>query len=125
MVSLDGIVLPGVLIDGEFSRPTVKSVVEYSLGGTPIVWEQQLMAKPLTLVGGPDFGWIQRSTLLALYSIANVPGSVYSLVYNGSEYKVRFMNEAPPVISAEPIVGRVNSDGLDYYHSLVIKLMEL
>ena len=125
MVTLEGVLLPDVLIDKEFERPTVKSIVEFSLGGNPIIWEQPLIAKPLTLIGGQDFAWIKRSVLKEIYALATVPGSVYSLDYNGTIYKVRFMNESTPVISAEPIVGRVNNDDEDYYHSLTIKLMEL
>lgn len=125
MIVLGGIELPNVLIDNEFARQGVRSVVKYSLGGAPIVWEQELQAKPMDLVGGGDFAWIKRSVLLQLYSIANVPGSIYSLDYNGTTYQVRFRNEEPPVITAQPIVGRVNSDGEDYYCNLIVKLLEL
>ena len=125
MITLDGIELPNVLIDGEFPRPTVQSVVNYSLGGTAIVWEQPTQAKPLDLVGGSDFAWVKRSTLEALYNIAKQSGSVYSLNYNGTIYQVRFRNEDPPVIKATPIVGRVEQGLEDYYSDLVIKLLEL
>lgn len=125
MITLAGIELPEVLIQDEFARPSVDAKVDYSLGGTPIVWEQEVVAAPLDLVGGDDFAWIKRSTLQALYNIAKVPRSVYSLDYNGMLYRVRFRHEDQPVIEARPLVGRTTQDGEDYYNHLIIRLLEL
>jgi len=124
-ITLGGISLPDVVIENEFSQRQVRAVVEFSLGGSPLIWEDNYYGKDITLVGADDFAWIDRSTLQQLFAIAGVPNAFYTLDYEGELYSVRFKHEMPPVISATPIVPRPNHDSGDYYNNLEIRLMEI
>jgi len=124
-ITLGGVDLPDLLIENEFGFPGVDSRVEFSLGGTPIIWEQEMTGKPIDLRGTTDTGWITRSVLQSLYALAAVPGATYTLDYEGTIYTVRFRNEDRPVLAAKPAVGRPNQDTTDYYSDVSIKLMEV
>lgn len=125
MISLGGVVLPDVVIDNEFGEHKVRSVVEFSLGGRPIIWEDVAYGPALDLVGGEDYAWIDRQTLKELQGLSAVPQSSYTLIYESDTFLVRFRNEDAPVIEAQPIVARPNQDDSDWYQNLRIKLMKL
>lgn len=124
-ITLDGIELPDLVIEGEFEQTAVESMVDISLGGAPIIWEQSIGGRQINLAGTSDEAWIKRSVLLLLQSLANVPGASYVLSYEGVEVMVRFRNEDKPAISAVPVVTRPNQEDDDYYRDVLIKLMEI
>ena len=124
MVTLDGIQLPDLVIEDEFGFTGISSVVEHSLSGKPIIWEQKIGGKPITLKGTNRDAWIARSTLQQIHALATVVGAYYILNYESRIYSVRFRNEDVPVITATPITPRPNHDSNDYYNNLLIKLME-
>jgi hypothetical protein len=75
-------------------------------------------------MGGEDFAWITRGDLITLQTMANAINTTYTLRFNGEVHTVRFRHEEPPVISAEPLVERINHTATDWYKNLYIKLME-
>lgn len=125
-IFLGGAELPDLVNSDELAAPRVAAVVEKSVINTPIVFEgEQSTGQPITLVGGDDTAWITRSRLLAIQAMADVPGATYTLSYEGVERTVRFRNEDPPAVFAEPLVPRPNASGTDYYRNVTIKLMEV
>lgn len=122
-ITLDGISLPDLVIESEFAETKVRSVVEESLGGKPIVWETSRTLRILDLVGGSDFGWIERSVLALMRAKADIAGATYILVYESDTYTVRFRNEDSPTIEADPIIPRPNHADEDYYNNVRLKLM--
>lgn len=125
MISLEGITLPDLVWSGINTAP-VKAVTESALDGTPIIWEQSANGGLLIdLVGGDDNGWITKATLLNLWTLASTARAVYTLVYEGDTYTVRFRNEDHPAIEVDPVIGRPNPDGADNYNNVWIKLMEV
>lgn len=117
--------LTGLVIENEFSKQLIDSDVEYSLDGRPIIWEQEIPSgKAFDLIGTDDSGWLQRSVLNSLQTLAAVPNSSYTLRYEGELKTVRFRNEDQPVISADLIIDRSNPDDTDWYNNVRIKLME-
>jgi hypothetical protein len=124
-ITLAGISLPDLVIEDEYAQAGVRSVVEFSLGGRPIIWEDLRYGKTIDLVGTGDTGWIDRSTLEQLQSIANIPLQEFTLDYEGELKSVRFRQEDPPVISATPILPRPNHVDGDWYANVRIKLMEV
>ena len=122
-ITLDGITLPDLVIGNEFAETKVRSVVAESLGGKPIIWETSRSMRLLDLIGGDDFGWIERSVLVSLRARADVVGATYDLVYESDTYTVRFRNEDTPAIEAEPIIPRPNHAAGDYYNNVRLKLM--
>lgn len=124
-ITLAGITLPDLVIEDEYAQAGVRSVVEFSLGGRPIIWEDEKFGRTIDLVGGNDTGWIERSTLEQLKALANVPLQEFVLDYEGETKSVRFRQEDPPVISALPILPRPNHVDGDWYANVRIKLMEV
>lgn len=124
-IQLGGVDLPDLVIDAEYAQVNVASVVEFSLGGTPLIWEDNRFGNELDLVGGEDFGWIDRDTMEQLLALSSVPNNTYTLDFEGDIKVVRFRNESPPAISADPIIPRPNHDGSDWYNNVRIKLMEV
>lgn len=124
-VILEGITLPDLVIDNEFSNLKIRAEEEKSLSGRSIIWEQSTSFKPIDLIGGDDFGWISRTDLLQVQAFAEVAGATYTLNYEGTIYTVRFRNEDAPAIETDLVVPRSNPEGGDWYHNLRIKLMEI
>jgi hypothetical protein len=125
MIALEGITLPDLIRSVTGAAP-VKAVTETAMDGTPIIWEQSSVGGTLIdLLGGNDSGWIDKSTLDSLWALASVARAVYSLVYEGTTYTVRFRHENHPVIEADPVVGRPNPEGTDNYNNVWLKLMEV
>ncbi len=124
-ITLDTIALDDLLFLNEFEFSGVDSRVEQSLGGTPIIWEQEKTGKPIDLVGDDQSGWLTRQDVTDLMALAMVPNGQYPLNYEGRIFNVRFRNEDPPVISVSPVKPMPNSDPLDYYNNVQIKLMEV
>lgn len=124
-ITLGGVTLTDVVIDNEFGISEVESIVEFALDGTPLIWEQPKVSKEIDLVGGDDFAWMDRTTLLALQALARAIGATYTLSYEGATKTVRFRNEAPPVIEATPVIARPNQAAGDWYGGIIIRLMEV
>lgn len=123
---IDTIVIPDTLsLEEAYGNPLIVSTVDLTLGGTPIIHEQKILGKPLTLVGTDDRGWIDFSVLQSLIAIASVVNAQYTLLFEGQSFTVRFRHEDSPVIVAEPIVARPNHISTDQFNNVVINLMEL
>lgn len=122
-ITLDGIDLPDLVIENEFQETKVKAVVAESLGGKAIIWETSRSMRSIDLIGGVDFGAIERSVLVSLRALADVVGASYTLVYESSTYTVRFRNEEAGAIDASPINPRPNHADTDWYNNVKIKLM--
>jgi hypothetical protein len=123
--TIGGVTLPDVVIENEFAQAGVRSVVEFSLGGQPIVWEDYKYGKYIDLVGSTNQAWITRETLNDLLALIEIPSVSYTLDYEGDTITVRFRHEDPPVLIADPIAPRPNQGDSDYYNNLRIKLMEV
>jgi len=125
MIQLDSVILPDVLWPDRYQFTGVDSRMEKTLTGRPIVWEQSTQGRPITLAGGADFAWIEKSDLVDLLALAFVPNATYELSYEGELHTVRFRHEDSPCIEATPVLGRPNEASTDYYCNLTIKLMEV
>ena len=125
MILLGGIELPDLVWEGEFEFTGVAASVDFSLGGTPMVWEGAREGRPIDLVGGEDTAWISRSALESLKALAAVPLGVHTLDFEGTAYMVRFRHEEPPVISAEQVLPSPEADASDRFMNLRIRLMEV
>lgn len=124
-ITLDGVALPDLIIEGETSWSGIRSVVELALDGTPVIWEGEVAGKPIDLVGRSDTAWITRQVLFQIVDLAKVLNAEYVLDYEGEITNVRFRHEEGNVISAIPIVERPNQSDSDWYSDVYIKLMEV
>ncbi|GAF67703.1 unnamed protein product, partial [marine sediment metagenome] len=83
-ITLNGIKLSNLIIENPISWTGVESEVNLSLGGIPIIWEQQYSGKPFDLIDSePDSEWMTREILDQLLVLAAVPNTTYILVYEG------------------------------------------
>lgn len=124
-ITLEAISLPDLVISDEFAWSGVYSEVDRALSGGVIIWEKEIYGTPIDLVCGSDTAWIERSVLLELKTLVEVPNATYTLDYEGVVKTVRFRHEEGSVIIATPIVGRPNHEDSDLYSNVVIKLMEV
>jgi hypothetical protein len=124
-ITLNGTTLPDLVIEDEFSTPAVIGRTTPTAGGGANIQEMAIISgQPLDLVGGDDFGWIDRSVLVTLYALL-VPNATYALVYESTTYTVRFRTEEEDPIQATPIVPRPNHDTTDKYNNVRLKLMRV
>ena len=125
-ITLGGVTLPDVIIADEFGTPNIAATATPTAGGGVNIQEYTISkGQYMTLVGGANFAWITRTTLIALKALADNPLVSYTLTYESTTYTVRFAHETPPVIEATPIVARPNQASTDKYNNLVIKLMRV
>lgn len=126
IVNLESIDLPGLMLADDISHTGVRSDVAKTLSGGVVIWEtSEPSGRIIDLVGGDDFGWLERSDLQSLQALASVPGATYTLTTPDEIMTVRFRNENAPAIEATPIIGRPNPDAGDWYNKVRIKLMEV
>lgn len=115
-ISLDGLSLPDLIWEDEFEWDPIETSMELTLGGRPVVWEDDILAgRPITLSAHPDQGWLTRSQVLSLKEKAEVKGATYILDYEGQLFTVRFRRELGTAVEVEPVVPRPNHQNGDYY----------
>lgn len=123
---LNGLELPGLVIDADMQPFGVLATTAPTLAGGMVIWEQsQSAGRQINLVGGSDFGWLARSAMITLKTIASIPGATYTLETSEGNYTVRFRNEDQPAVTGSPIVERPNPESTDWYNNVQIKLMEV
>lgn len=133
IVVLGGIDLPNLVIDGDFGFNKIAASIERTIQGKVIVTEQVVQGSVFDLVGGDNWGWINRPTLLSVFALADAINTTYNLNYNGTIYLVRFRHEEGMPIEASPLLARPNADDDDsvvspddyWYNNVRIKLMKL
>ena len=124
-IYLDDIELPDLTIEDEFAFTGIGAETDLALDGTPLVSERARAGRPVDLVGSDQTGWIKRSVLKSIHTLAGAANAVYTLNYEGEISSVRFRNEEPPAVDAVPVVARPNPSDNDYYKNVRIKLMEV
>lgn len=128
MIKLDDVVLPdGLWWADELNWCPVEQSAEYSLAGSLVIDHgTKLAGRPITLVGGENFGWTDRETVLALKEMEATSGIEMTLIYGSRTFDVMFDLAGGPAVTATPIVQHVDGETDDaIYYSLTIKLMEI
>ena len=124
-ITIDGITLPDLVMENEFSRSMVEARTARTLGGKMNIWEQAVSGRNIDLAGGDDFGLITREVLQQLLDLSAAANAFYILSYEGAVYTVRFRHEDGAPIEATPVVARPNQEDGDWYNNVRIKLMEV
>lgn len=126
MIQLEDITLPDDLrwID-ETDWSPVEQSTEYSLAGALVVEAAVKQAgRPITLEGYGGDVWVPRSTVLALQTLAAIPGREMTLALWGSTYTVMFRYHDGLPVTAEPVVPISPPAAADWY-TLTVRLMEV
>lgn len=82
----------------EFQWSPIVQQADSAIDGSLILQESTLLAgRPITLVGGQNYAWASRTTVLALKALADAATDTdYLLTLNdGSTYRVRFRRSSP------------------------------
>lgn len=126
MNTLAGIDLEDLSWPDELSPYGLEAEVDVTLSGRPVVWERLRQGgRPIDLVGGPNAAWLPRQALLALRGLADIPGGVFDLVWDGKIYRVRFRNEDAPAVEAKAVRPGPGITDAMKYRNITIKLMEV
>lgn len=104
------IALPvGLVRTDEYAYSPVRQTVTQTLDGVPWVDVSAAAAgEPITLAGGRSgaaiWGDMTRAAYAALRIVANLPGQVFTLTFNGVAYTVIWRHEEPPALDAKDLV---------------------
>jgi hypothetical protein len=123
-ITLDDITLPDDLIwIDEYAHTPVRQTVSTAVNGSLIVEAAaQTKGRPISLAGGPDYGWMQRSILELLRAKQYQPGLTLTLTLHGTAYSVLFVQ--PDGIEAAPVVDYNTPDASDWY-VVTLKFIEV
>jgi hypothetical protein len=124
MINLDAITLPADLLwTDEYSYTPVKQTLSRAVDGSLIVEAAAAnKGRPITLQGGDDYGWIERSILEELRLKQYQPGLTMTLTLRGTAYSVIFDQEGG--IEARPVVEYRNPAATDPY-IVTLKFIEV
>ena len=119
-ISLDGIALNNSLNwEERYSYNGVSQSLRRTLCGGLVVFSQRLYTgRPITLVASTDSGWFTYGMVQDLLERAEDPDGVYTLVYWGESYSVKFDHSNPPAASFEPLTPKDPNqmdDDTDYF----------
>lgn len=123
--TLGTLIIPrGMVWVDEFDWHAVEKSTQYSLTGALLVDVATRQAgRSITLQGVDDAGWIQRSVLQQLYTLAADPGATYALqLADARTYAVQFAPGNP--IDARP-VGRPELPRAAHPYAATVRLIEV
>lgn len=94
-ITLDDLTLSNDLMwNSQYNWSPVVQTVSYAIDGTMIVEAgTKMKGRPVSLVGGSNFGWMQRSLIDLLYAKAVTAGLTMTLNYKGQTHTVMFDHE--------------------------------
>jgi hypothetical protein len=121
-LKLGNITLPSDLLwSDEFDWTPIEQAKTYSLDGSLIIENQTRQAgRPITLTGEADQAWVTRSTVEALYALAQASTTRTLQLTDGRTFDVVFRHDQTAV-EARPVGGLV---GVDHY-MITLRLMEV
>jgi hypothetical protein len=99
----------------EYAWQAVEQRAQYTITGALLVESAAKQAgRPLTLQGGGNWAWLDRTTLETLRAWAALPAQTFSLLFRGVTYSVVF-DQPNGAISATPVVDYSDPTTTDYY----------
>lgn len=104
-------------------QATVQRAARTIAGSLIVESHARTKGRPVTLAAGADYAWMPRSTVLALYAAADLPGQKFVLTLRGAAYTVQFNLEAG-ALEAQPVVDYSDPDATDWY-VVTVRLLEV
>lgn len=125
--SLDTITIPDLhWIDEIGWTPVAQSDDERSLTGALMIDIGEKQAgRPITLVGGKNWGWMIYETLTQLMAFAAVAGKEMTLTIGTRTFNTMFRHSDGDPIEATPVIQQNPPEPEDNYRDVVIRLMEV
>lgn len=117
MIVLQQLELPNSLVWlDEFEQPTVSQTHKRTLAGSIVIFSgSRPNGIPVTITSGPDYGWVKRSIVLQIKSLADQAGLVMTLDIKGKSFNVVFDHSNNNAFTAIPIYPYANPTDTDYY----------
>lgn len=126
-VTLDAISLPIDLIwSDEYLWSNVVQNIKKSLTGSLIIQEaSQAKGRLITLTGGVDSAWIDKSTADLLKAKADTPDLTMSLNFHGTVYSVMFSRNGNKSPFEPREIYELADPDLEHIYSFTLRLMEV
>ena len=111
-ITLHNLDLPADLFwTNEFDWNAQRQNLRRSVTGALLVQESAVTAgRPITLVGGDDFGWMSRDQVDAWYAQANAAPVDMALNFHGRNFTVRFTGDRFRARALQPFSEPASSD---------------
>lgn len=119
-IVLGGITLsPALQWRERYAYQPVAQSVRRTIGATPVIFHGALVkGEPITLAtwsdGGGEYGLLRKSVAVQVIALANVPGAIYTLTFNGVDQSVIFRHDEPPAVDLAPIYPRTADQATEY-----------
>lgn len=125
-ITLGALSLPNTLRWAErYTAQLIAGNERRTLGGSIVYSNLQLVGgRPITLNGGEDFGWMTRTQVESVLTMAQDPIGSYTLAFNGINYTVVFRHAESPAAEFAPLIART-ADFEDDWYVGTIKLITL
>lgn len=123
-LTIDAITLPEDLqwVD-EYEWDGVGQSVSRSVTGALLVQEQsKLHGRTITLVGGPDGGWVTRAMVDSLKAKADASPAMALTMPDGRTFNVRFNRQDGPPIEAQQVMRFAYPDD-DSWYTLTLRFL--
>jgi hypothetical protein len=123
-ITLDALTLPADLIwTDEFDWTPMEQNKYYTLTGALVIESGQMLAgRPITLVGGDNAAWADRTLVSALYDKLVGDATMLLTLHDARAFNVKFLMNAP--IQARLVLDYNNPIADDWY-SLTLKFMQI
>jgi hypothetical protein len=116
---------PDLMWPDEFAWAQVQQAQAYTTTGALLLdhWAKQA-GRTITLRGGVDYAWCQRTDLATLNAWAAVPGLALQLSLRGTTRNVVFDHGQNGPIEATPVIEYSDPQGTDPY-TLTLKFIQI
>lgn len=100
----------------EYGWRAVEQTTQYTITGALLVEAAERQAgRPITLEGGPNWGWLTRAQLEQLRAWAALPAQAFDLVIRGETARSVAFDHAAGPIDARPVVPYADPAAGDFY----------
>jgi hypothetical protein len=115
--TLDGITLPGGLTwSNKYDWTYVNQDINVALSGSLIIQEDaQLQGRPITLAGGENFCWAERSLIDTLYGMLSDTGKQMTLDMGPDDIHTVMWVRPTPIVVKPVVPSEYTVDSSIYY----------
>lgn len=120
LVTLGGIDLPDDInwID-EFQFQPVGQSITRTIAGNHVEFNQALVqGRPITLEATDTEGWLTKSQVDSLQSLAGNPGATYTLDIGAKSFTVAFRQDEG-AFEPSPLLSRIDPDAGDFFTAII------
>jgi hypothetical protein len=120
LVTLGGIDLPDDIIwTDEFDFQPVAQSVTRTIAGNHVEFNQALvLGRPITLEASETQGWLTKTQVDALQTLAATPGATYTLDIGAQTFTVAFRHDED-AFDPQPFLQRIDPDAGDFFSAII------